>query len=86
MDNNNSSGHGGQGSHQQPPALGQLRPSMTDELKKQIIKDVTVNLISPKTLAGQLNLPVQKIRRIIKGAGHKLPDSYKAEMDNIPET
>ena len=76
MDDDNSSGHGGHGSHQQPPTVVP-RPPITEELKKRIIKDVTVDLISPTALSGQLNLPVEKIRKIIKDAGHKLPNRYK---------
>merc|ERR1719477_33714 len=80
MDDDSSGGGQGAGSpHVGGPPQGMpqpQRPAITDELKKRIIKEVTVDLISPTALSGQLGLPVEKIRKIIKDAGHKLPNRY----------
>ena len=67
---------GSQGGVGGPPPFV-TRPPITEELKKQIIKEVTVDLISPKELSNQHNIPVEKIRKLIKDAGHKLPNRYK---------
>ena len=77
MDDDASSSQQGQGSQQQTVQPVVPRPPITEELKKRIIKDVTVDLISPIVLSGQLNLPVEKIRKIIRDANHKLPNRYK---------
>ena len=76
MDDDNSGPQQTMGSHQPTPPVVP-RPQITEELKKRIIKEVTVDLISPTALSSQVNLPVEKIRKIIKDAGLKLPNRYK---------
>ena len=62
----------GGGGLQCPP-----RPNVTDALKKQIVKEVTEDLISPRELSNRHNLTVEKIRKIVKDSGNKLPNRYK---------
>ena len=53
------------------------RPTVTDALRKQIVKEVTEDLISPRAMSIRHNLTVDKIRKIVKDSGNKLPDRYK---------
>ena len=53
------------------------RPAITEALKKYIIEKVTVDLISPKELSKRNNMSVERIRKIVRDAGHKLPNRYK---------
>ena len=50
---------------------------MTDELKKQIVKECCDDLISPAELARVHGVNVVQIRKVVKDAGQKLPTKYK---------
>ena len=39
--------------------------------------EVTVDLVSPKVVSSRHKIPIGKVRRIVKEAGHKLPGRYR---------
>merc|ERR1711974_264947 len=50
--------------------------------RKQIIREVMDDLISPRELSNRHNLPVEKIQKIVKDSGYKLPNRYKTIASN----
>ena len=48
-----------------------------DEKKRELIKEVTEDLISPVVLADWYDIPVNVVRTTVKNAGFKLPGRYK---------
>ena len=58
--------------------VGGTKPSgISDELKTQIVKECTEDLISPTELSKKHGMSVVSIRNMVKGAGKKLPNKYK---------
>ena len=67
---------------QAPVPLQAVKPKMTDQVRDQIIKEVTVNLISPSEVSKKVGMSVVAIRNVIKTAGMKLPARYKVTSTN----
>ena len=59
-----------------PPTSGG-RQEYTDKLKRRVVTEVTVDLVSPKVVSSRHKIPIGKVRRIVKEAGHKLPGRYR---------
>jgi len=68
-----------------PPTSGGGQ-EYTDVLKRRVVTEVTVDLVSPKVVSSRHKIPIGKVRRIVKAAGHKLPGRYRITAESTTPT